>query len=56
MNPNAPTCSVANIVHSVFVQEMQYVTDHILDSAAKNHRVVDFHDLMYKFTLDSFVL
>ncbi|CDH51590.1 cytochrome p450 [Lichtheimia corymbifera JMRC:FSU:9682] len=40
----------------VFVQEMQYVTDHILDSAATNHRVVDFHDLMYKFTLDSFVL
>lgn len=41
---------------SVFVQEMRYVTDHILASAAADHRVVDFHDLMYKFTLDSFVL
>ncbi|KAI9499580.1 cytochrome P450 [Zychaea mexicana] len=41
---------------SVFVQEMDFMSKHILDKAADECQVLDFHDLMYKFTLDSFVL
>lgn len=29
--------------------------DHILDNAAKTGGTIDFHDIMFKFTLDSFV-
>ncbi|KAG2195561.1 hypothetical protein INT47_001308 [Mucor saturninus] len=41
---------------SVFVKEMLVMCDHILDKAANEGSVVDFHELMFKFTLDSFVL
>ncbi|ORZ03289.1 cytochrome P450 [Syncephalastrum racemosum] len=40
----------------VFVEEMGYMAEHILDKACDECHVVDFHDLMYKFTLDSFIL
>ncbi|ORZ13523.1 cytochrome P450 [Absidia repens] len=40
----------------VFMEEMQYMSTHVLDKAAEQNRVIDFHDLMYKFTLDSFIL
>ena len=35
---------------------MKYMSKNILDVAADECQVLDFHDLMYKFTLDSFVL
>ncbi|KAI9275548.1 cytochrome P450 [Phascolomyces articulosus] len=41
---------------NVFVQEMEFMSKNVLDIAADECQVVDFHDLMYKFTLDSFVL
>ncbi|KAF7721306.1 hypothetical protein EC973_004948 [Apophysomyces ossiformis] len=36
---------------SVFVEELQTISHYVLDK----NKVVDFHDLMYKFTLESFV-
>ncbi|KAI8344757.1 cytochrome P450 [Chlamydoabsidia padenii] len=39
----------------VFVKELALVCD-IFDKAMTTKTVVDFHDIMYKFTLDSFVL
>lgn len=41
---------------SVFVQEIDYMSETIWDKAAENHESVDFHDIMFKFTLDSFIL
>ena len=29
--------------------------DHILDNVVKTGGIIDFHDIMFKFTLDSFV-
>ncbi|KAI8097201.1 cytochrome P450 [Halteromyces radiatus] len=40
----------------VFLDEMKYMTTHVLDKAAEQNHIIDFHDLMYKFTLDSFIL
>ncbi|KAI8047135.1 cytochrome P450 [Gilbertella persicaria] len=40
----------------VFVEEIDYMSKHIWDKAAENTEVVDFHDIMFKFTLDSFIL
>lgn len=40
---------------SVFVKEMHIMCDKILDISVKNNEPVDFHALMFKFTLDSFV-
>jgi hypothetical protein len=31
------------------------MTDKLFDVAADETRVVDFHDIMFKFTLDSFI-
>ncbi|KAI8069987.1 cytochrome P450 [Gongronella butleri] len=39
----------------VFIKELELVYN-IFDKAADAHRAVDFHDIMFKFTLDSFVL
>ncbi|KAG0174495.1 hypothetical protein DFQ28_002952 [Apophysomyces sp. BC1034] len=39
----------------VFLQEIQYMYKHIFDPAVENHEAVDFHEIMFKFTLDSFV-
>ncbi|KAI9320823.1 cytochrome P450 [Dichotomocladium elegans] len=39
----------------VFVQEMNLMASHVLDKAANECSVVDFHDVMYRFTLDSFI-
>jgi hypothetical protein len=42
-------------VDSVFVKELALVCD-IFTKAMDTRTVIDFHDIMYKFTLDSFVL
>ena len=34
---------------------MNYISDNILEKAAEENRVIDFHALMYKYTLDAFV-
>ncbi|KAI7891571.1 cytochrome P450 [Mucor mucedo] len=39
----------------VFVTELECMFTGILDVAVKSHEVIDFHDVMFKFTLDSFV-
>ncbi|KAI8139811.1 cytochrome P450 [Fennellomyces sp. T-0311] len=39
----------------VFVKELFIMTKNIFDRKAANGKTVDFHDVMYKFTLDSFV-
>ncbi|CAO3690445.1 unnamed protein product [Umbelopsis vinacea] len=40
----------------VFVDELNYMKSNILDPLVQNGKAIDFHDLMFKFTLDSFVL
>ncbi|KAI8138205.1 cytochrome P450 [Fennellomyces sp. T-0311] len=40
----------------VFVKELEVMSHKILDKKAENGKPVDFHDIIYKFTLDSFVL
>ncbi|KAI8881812.1 cytochrome P450 [Backusella circina FSU 941] len=40
----------------VFVKELKIMTGEIFDVAADETRVVDFHDIMFKFTLDSFIM
>ena len=42
-------------MQSVFVEELHTMCDTIFDKKASNHQPVDFHDVMFKFTLDSFV-
>jgi hypothetical protein len=39
----------------VFVKELNIMFEDIFDKAADNHEAIDFHDVMFKFTLDSFV-
>ncbi|ORY91408.1 cytochrome P450 [Syncephalastrum racemosum] len=39
----------------VFVKELNLMCDRIFDKKAANGEQVDFHDIMFKFTLDSFV-
>ncbi|KAI9255244.1 cytochrome P450 [Phascolomyces articulosus] len=41
---------------AVFVEEAFDMIKRIFDKKANNGKPVDFHDVMYKFTLDSFVL
>lgn len=41
---------------NVFVEEINYMSNHIWDQAADEGAVIDFHDVMFKFTLDSFIL
>ncbi|KAI8887433.1 cytochrome P450 [Backusella circina FSU 941] len=40
----------------VFVEEFQIMEKEILEKAADNFEVIDFHDVMFKYTLDSFIL
>ncbi|KAI8139711.1 cytochrome P450 [Fennellomyces sp. T-0311] len=40
----------------VFVDEFNVMAENIFDKKAANGKPVDFHDVMYKFTLDSFVI
>ncbi|KAI7907522.1 cytochrome P450 [Cokeromyces recurvatus] len=40
----------------VFIKELCVMVDEIWDIAADNLTVVDFHDVMFKFTLDSFIM
>jgi hypothetical protein len=55
-------CTLRNILkltflfNSVFVQEIDFMSENIFDKAVKENSVVDFHDVMFKFTLDSFIL
>ena len=44
------------IENSVFIKEIDYMSKHIWDKAADSGTIVDFHDVMFKFTLDSFIL
>ncbi|ORE06666.1 cytochrome P450 [Rhizopus microsporus var. microsporus] len=39
----------------VFVKELHLMCDHILDKAASDGSIIDFQDIMFRFTLDSFV-
>ncbi|KAI8875841.1 cytochrome P450 [Backusella circina FSU 941] len=39
----------------VFVEEMHIVCDQLLAKSAKGRTAIDFHDVMFKFTMDSFV-
>ncbi|CAO3607788.1 unnamed protein product [Cunninghamella blakesleeana] len=39
----------------VFVDHIHYMTKNIFGVAANNGTTVDFHDIMFRFTLDSFV-
>ncbi|CAO3649312.1 unnamed protein product [Cunninghamella echinulata] len=39
----------------IFVEHINYMAVNIFDIAMKNGTTVDFHDIMFKFTLDSFV-
>ncbi|KAL9558727.1 hypothetical protein MBANPS3_000774 [Mucor bainieri] len=43
-------------MNRVFVKEIDVMFKGVLDKAAVSNQVVDFHDLMFKFTLDSFIL
>ncbi|SAL94944.1 hypothetical protein [Absidia glauca] len=38
-----------------FIRHIRYMNEHIFDLAAESGHPLDFHDIMYKFTLDSFV-
>ncbi|CAO3598708.1 unnamed protein product [Absidia cylindrospora] len=40
----------------VFIEEIHYMMDNIWDKAAETQTSVDFHEIMFKFTLDSFIL
>ncbi|KAI8969842.1 cytochrome P450 [Pilobolus umbonatus] len=40
---------------NVFVKEMMVMDTHILQKAADNGQLIDFSELMFKFTMDSFV-
>ncbi|CEP14836.1 hypothetical protein [Parasitella parasitica] len=40
----------------VFVKELDIMCKGVLDKAVALNQVVDFHDTMFKFTLDSFIL
>lgn len=42
--------------YSVFVEEIEFMSENIWDKAAETNEVVDFHEIMFKFTLDSFIL
>ncbi|KAI9309683.1 cytochrome P450 [Cunninghamella echinulata] len=39
----------------VFLHHIHYITNNILDVAADKGSIVDFHDIMFRFTVDSFV-
>ncbi|KAI8141325.1 cytochrome P450 [Fennellomyces sp. T-0311] len=40
----------------VFIKELNVMSQNIFDKKAVNGTAIDFHDVMHKFTLDSFVL
>ncbi|KAI9309679.1 cytochrome P450 [Cunninghamella echinulata] len=40
---------------AVFVEHIHYMTKNMFDVAANNGTTLDFHDIMFRFTLDSFV-
>ncbi|KAI7902864.1 cytochrome P450 [Cokeromyces recurvatus] len=40
----------------VFVKELNVMSEYILDKAVNGHEIIDFHDVMFRFTLDSFIL
>ncbi|KAI8139709.1 cytochrome P450 [Fennellomyces sp. T-0311] len=40
----------------VFIKELNVMSERIFEKKATNGKPVDFHDVIYKFTLDSFVL
>ncbi|KAI7890517.1 cytochrome P450 [Mucor mucedo] len=40
---------------SIFVSHVQTLSNEILENAVNHHQAVDFHDLMLRFTMDTFV-
>ncbi|KAI8992352.1 cytochrome P450 [Pilobolus umbonatus] len=40
---------------NVFVSEMKKLDEHVISKAARTQTPVDFHEMIYKYTLDSFV-
>ncbi|KAI9245275.1 cytochrome P450 [Helicostylum pulchrum] len=40
---------------SIFVRHIQVMSDHIFDKAADQSQPIDFHEVMLKFTMDTFV-
>ncbi|KAI8976963.1 cytochrome P450 [Pilobolus umbonatus] len=44
-----------DIFTEVFVKEMKVLNDHVLTKSGKYHTPIDFQEMIYKFTVDSFV-
>ncbi|KAI8098997.1 cytochrome P450 [Halteromyces radiatus] len=40
----------------VFVEEIHFMMENIWDKATETNESIDFHEIMFKFTLDSFIL
>ncbi|ORZ18085.1 cytochrome P450 [Absidia repens] len=40
----------------VFIEEIHYMMNNIWDKAVETQTAIDFHEIMFKFTLDSFIL
>lgn len=40
---------------SIFVDHINVMNGHIFDKAAKEAQVIDFHEIMLRFTMDTFV-
>lgn len=43
-----------SVFFSVFLDEINIASRHIFDQAAESNTVIDFQDIMYRFTIDSF--
>jgi hypothetical protein len=39
---------------SVFLEEINLASREIFDKAAVNNQIIDFHDIMLRFAMDSF--
>ncbi len=47
-------CHITQI-DSIFVDHIKVMTNHIFDKAADEAQVLDFHEVMLRFTMDTFV-
>lgn len=43
------------LFYSIFVRHIQVMSDRIFDEAADRSQSIDFHEIMLKFTMDTFV-
>lgn len=46
---------LTSLVSSVFLEELNYAMNNIFDDAVKSGEAINLHDILFKFTLDSFV-